>query len=64
MAELTMRAARPTGRTRRPKTFNTDRICSYESCETRISRYNRSDRCHLHAPRHYPRLRGVVTAEG
>jgi len=64
MPDLTMRAARPTGRSRRPKTFNTGRVCAHETCSTRISLYNRSDSCFVHAPKHYPRLRGVVTAEG
>lgn len=52
-----------TGRRRRPKTFDEGRICRDESCDTMLSRYNRSDLCFNHAPTRFPRLRGEFTAE-
>lgn len=46
---------------RRPKTYRSDRTCAEESCATRLSRYNASDRCYLHAPRRRVKARGEFT---
>jgi hypothetical protein len=56
-----MKASRPQGRSRRPKTYATGRVCSTKACETVLSQYNRADFCHVHKPVKYPRLRGVLT---
>ena len=61
MAELTMRATRPGSRMRRPKTFDSGRVCSSADCSTVISRYNHSDLCFRHQPVQFPRLRGVFS---
>jgi hypothetical protein len=61
MAELVMRASRPGNRSRRPRTFGTNRVCFTEGCDTVLSRYNRAEFCHRHAPITYPRLRGVFS---
>ena len=55
-----LNASRPTGRQRRLKTYGSERICSAESCSTRLSKYNRNNECHSHAPRRFPRTRGVL----
>jgi hypothetical protein len=55
-----MTASRTSGRRRRLKTYEEDRVCSTEGCITQLSRYNSSTECHVHAPRIFPRLRGVV----
>ena len=58
-----LKATRPKGRSRRPKTAVSGRICVFNECETILSRYNRADFCNRHRPVRYPRLRGVLTEE-
>lgn len=53
-------ASRAAGRRRRLKTYKEDRVCSTEGCITQLSKYNSNTECHVHAPRSFPRLRGVV----
>ncbi len=55
-----MRASRPTGRLRRPKTAAEGRICKRDDCSVIISRYNTAEYCNLHRPLKYPRVRGVI----
>jgi hypothetical protein len=55
-----MKASRPQGRSRRPKTYDEGRVCGSKKCETVLSRYNRAEHCHMHKPVKYPRLRGVL----
>ncbi len=59
----TLRAHRIGASSRRPRTFVSDRVCARESCKTVLSRYNKHEFCHRHAPVHFPRLRGVITGE-
>jgi hypothetical protein len=56
-----MKASRPQGRSRRPKTYDEGRVCDTDGCATVLSRYNRAEFCHTHKPVKYPRLRGVLT---
>lgn len=56
--DTAMSARRPTGTTRSPKTYAHDRICADPGCTTRLSRYNKREFCHPHAPVRYPRIRG------
>jgi hypothetical protein len=56
-----MKASRPKGRSRRPKTFDEGRVCVSKECDTVLSRYNRAEFCHTHRPVKYPRLRGVLS---
>ncbi|MDH3193241.1 MAG: hypothetical protein OEY55_01140 [Acidimicrobiia bacterium] len=56
--DSTFIASRPAGRTRRPKTYTADRVCADVSCETVLSRYNKREACHVHAPVKFPRIRG------
>jgi len=55
-----LRASRPRGRSRRPKTADAGRVCTTDGCETVLSQYNRADFCNRHKPVKYPRLRGVL----
>ena len=55
-----LRASRPKGRSRRPKTADLGRVCGTEGCDTILSQYNRADYCNRHKPVKYPRLRGVL----
>jgi hypothetical protein len=34
------------------------RVCAHSECDTRLSSYNPADRCYLHAPLRYARIRG------
>ena len=63
MADTILRASRPRGRSRRPKTYDGGRVCAAPDCETLLSRYNRADFCHSHRPVRYPRLRGVFSED-
>ena len=56
-----MKASRPSGRLRRPKTAAVGRVCESDECSVVISRYNTAKFCHVHRPLKYPRLRGVVS---
>ncbi len=53
------RVGKRTGR--RPRTKTGVRVGEYRGCETRLSRYNRSPYCYLHAPLSFPRTRGKAT---
>ena len=55
-----MRASRPMGRLRRPKTAPAGRVCADDACSVVISRYNTAEFCNVHRPLKYPRVRGVV----
>lgn len=48
---------------RSPRTFNDDRVCADESCNTRLNRYNRFDRCSQHQRIRFPRVRGRTPVE-
>jgi hypothetical protein len=37
------------------------RLCTEESCDTKLSAYNSNDTCYHHSPRKYPRVRGKIT---
>ena len=40
------------------RTFEEGRVCAHESCETRLSIYNRSPSCWQHTPVRFPFVRG------
>ena len=46
---------------RRPRTYTSERTCDASDCSTVLSRYNKAEYCHRHAPPVFPRLRGVIT---
>lgn len=56
--ETSIVASRPSGRSRRPKTYNANRVCTSSECETVLSKYNQREFCHVHAPVKFPRIRG------
>ena len=53
---LTGRLCPPRGRVVRA--VQEGRICAEERCNTRLSRYNSSDRCYRHQSPRFPRVRG------
>jgi len=44
--------------TRASKQYGEGRLCAEENCDTGLSRYNRDDKCFLHAPKKAGRVRG------
>ena len=52
------------GVNRPSKDFGAGRTCKQGDCVTKLSRYNRRDHCHAHAPVKYPRVRGRIIPEG
>jgi hypothetical protein len=59
-----IRGSKAQGLPRPSATFPEDRTCSMPGCETKLSTYNRRDRCWLHAEMKVPRLRGRKPAPG
>ena len=63
MDSTSLRATTAGRARRRPKTYGEDRVCGFDACETRLSRYNRNEFCFQHAPARFPRMRGEFTEE-
>lgn len=59
-----IRGSRAHALPRASQRYPKDRVCSFPECETRLSTYNRRDRCWAHAEMKVPRLRGRKPAEG
>tara|TARA_B100001029_G_C14934239_1_gene379462 strand:+ start:405 stop:611 length:207 start_codon:yes stop_codon:yes gene_type:complete len=38
---------------RKPKTYGSGRICSFQKCETTLSTYNKRKYCFLHSPKNF-----------
>jgi hypothetical protein len=49
---------RPTALPKATRRFPAERTCAVDGCETKLSIYNRGDRCWAHAAMRIPRLRG------
>ncbi len=56
--QAAIRGSRTQALPRASQQYPQGRVCSYGECETRISTYNRRDRCWAHAEMKIPRLRG------
>jgi hypothetical protein len=54
----TIPGRRFTGKRRAPKAVEGRRVCAEKGCDTVLSRYNRKNHCHVHAPTKFPRVRG------
>jgi hypothetical protein len=54
----TIVGSRPRTAGRSPRTFSENRTCAEETCNTRLNRYNRFDRCSQHQRIRFPRVRG------
>jgi hypothetical protein len=62
--QFAVRGSRPQPLPRASKKFPKDRVCAQEGCETRLSTYNRREKCWAHAEMKVPRLRGRKPAPG
>lgn len=59
-----IRGSRPQALPRASQQHPEGRICSFPDCDTRLSKYNRRDKCWAHAEMRVPRLRGRKPASG
>lgn len=53
-----IRGTHAVGLPKRSRRYEQGRICAHEGCITRLSMYNRRDKCFTHAQAKIPRLRG------
>lgn len=60
----TMKGQRLRGGIRPSRSYAEGRVCEYQGCTTKISKYNRREYCHVHAPLRFPRVRGRIVPEG
>lgn len=60
----TVKGRRIVGSARPSRTVNEVRICAKQSCDTKLSQYNRREFCYSHAPVRFPRVRGRIAADG
>ena len=58
-----LKASQIKGGIRPSKSFEQGRVWNDESCETKLSIYNKRDHCFNHAPVKYPRVRGRILQE-
>jgi hypothetical protein len=56
--EYALKATRTTTMPRKNRVYDLGRVCLNTECETKLSRYNKRDKCSVHASVHFPRLRG------
>lgn len=59
-----IRGSRPQALPRASQQHPEGRVCAFPTCDTRLSKYNRRDRCWAHAEMKIPRLRGRNPASG
>lgn len=59
-----IRGSRPQALPRASQQHPEGRVCVAPECDTRLSKYNRRDRCWAHAEMKVPRLRGRKPASG
>jgi hypothetical protein len=62
--EQPIRGSRAQALPRASRTYPRDRVCAEPGCPTRLSTYNRRDKCWVHAEMKIPRLRGRKPAPG
>lgn len=62
--ENAIRGSRPQALPRASQKFPEGRVCAFQGCDTRLSTYNRRDKCWAHADMKVPRLRGRKPAAG
>ncbi len=59
-----IRGSRPQGLPRASQRYPEGRQCSFPGCVTKLSVYNRREKCWAHAEMKVPRLRGRKPAAG
>jgi hypothetical protein len=64
MARDSIHGQKPHGLPRASNRYPEGRVCAHSGCGTRLSKYNRRDKCWAHAEMKVPRLRGRKPAAG
>jgi hypothetical protein len=59
-----VQGSRPQALPRASRKYPEGRVCAHEGCGTRLSTYNRREKCWAHAEMKVPRLRGRKPAAG
>lgn len=62
--QIAIRGQTPKGLPRASQRNPEGRVCAEAGCDTRLSTYNRRDKCWAHAEMKVPRLRGRKPAAG
>ena len=62
--QVAVRGSRAQALPRSSQKFAKGRVCAHPDCETRLSTYNRREKCWAHADMKVPRLRGRNPAAG
>ena len=62
--QFAVRGSRPQPLPRASQKYPDGRVCKQEGCVTRLSTYNKRDKCWAHAEMKVPRLRGRKPAAG
>ncbi len=62
--QTAVRGSRPQALPRASHKYPEGRVCAQQGCETRLSKYNKRDKCWAHAEMKVPRLRGRKPAAG
>ena len=53
-----VRGSRPQPMPRASQKYPEGRVCAHDGCSTRLSKYNKREKCWAHAEMKVPRLRG------
>jgi hypothetical protein len=64
MGKESIHGQKPSGLPRASHQYPEGRVCGHPGCGTRLSTYNRRDKCWVHAEMKVPRLRGRKPAAG
>lgn len=64
MKQTSVRGSRPQALPRASQQQPEGRVCAQAGCKTRLSKYNKRDKCWAHAEMKVPRLRGRKPAPG
>lgn len=62
--QFAVRGSKPQPLPRASRKYPEGRVCAQSGCETRLSTYNRREKCWAHADVKIPRLRGRKPAAG
>jgi hypothetical protein len=63
-SQSAIRGQKPQALPRASRQYPDGRVCAEPGCETRLSKYNRREKCWAHAEMKVPRLRGRKPAAG
>ena len=62
--QVAIHGSKPQPLPRASQKYPRGRVCAQQGCETRLSTYNKRDKCWAHAEMKVPRVRGRKPAAG